>query len=127
MELRNYIKVYDDIIPPQTLGNMIRWFNTCEFKSGVIGHGVLDKNIRNVQTKPLTNLGKSLTETHWCNLLNRFFTPYSIFVGSYNLKLMTKIIFKCFFSSFSSKFHFPTISFKGYNLCKRSASFNSGS
>lgn len=73
MELRNYIKVYDDIIPPQTLGNMIRWFNTCEFKSGVIGHGVLDKNIRNVQTKPLTNLGKSLTETHWCNILNRFF------------------------------------------------------
>ena len=73
MELRNYVKVYDNVIPPQTIGNMIRWFNTCEFTSGVVGQGVLNKNIRNVQTKPLTNLGKSLTEAHWCNLLNKFF------------------------------------------------------
>ena len=73
MELRNYVKVYDNVIPPQTMGNMIRWFNTCEFTSGVVGQGVLNKNIRNVQTKPLTNLGKSLTEAHWCNLLNKFF------------------------------------------------------
>ena len=74
MELRNYVKVYDNVIPPQTIGNMIRWFNTCEFTSGVVGQGVLNKNIRNVQTKPLTNLGKSLTEAHWCNLLNKFFS-----------------------------------------------------
>jgi|TARA_R100001086_G_scaffold14808_1_gene7336 hypothetical protein len=74
MELRNYVKVYDNVIPPQTMGNMIRWFNTCGFTSGSIGQGVLDKNVRNVQTKPLTNLGKSLTEAHWCNLLNKFFS-----------------------------------------------------
>ena len=82
MELRKYLKVYDDVLPNQTMGNMIRWFNTCEFISGSVGKGVLDKNIRNVQTKPLVNLGDSLTEVHWCNLLNNYFstaiTQYSI-------------------------------------------------
>ena len=74
MELRKYLKVYDDVLPNETMGNMIRWFNTCGFTPGSVGQGVLDKNIRNVQTKPLVNLGDSLTEAHWCNLLNNYFS-----------------------------------------------------
>ena len=74
MELRKYLKVYDDVLPNETMGNMIRWFNTCGFTPGSVGQGVLDKNIRNVQTKPLVNLGDSLTEAHLCNLLNNYFS-----------------------------------------------------
>ena len=36
--------------------------------------GELHENIRNVETKPLVNFGKSLTETHWCNVLNNIFS-----------------------------------------------------
>ena len=78
--LDNYIKVYDDVLPATVVGSMIRWFNTCKFNPGLIGgsrqnpQGKLDEKIRNVQTKPLVNLGESLTEAHWCNVLNNIFS-----------------------------------------------------
>ena len=80
MELRDYIKVYDNVLPAIVVGNMIRWFNTCKFSPGLVGgtmqnpEGELHENIRNVETKPLVNFGKSLTETHWCNVLNNIFS-----------------------------------------------------
>ena len=80
MELRDYIKVYDNVLPAIVVGNMIRWFNTWKFSPGLVGgtmqnpEGELHENIRNVETKPLVNFGKSLTETHWCNVLNNIFS-----------------------------------------------------
>ncbi len=93
MELRNYIKVYDNVLPAMVVGNMIRWFNTCKFNPGLVGgtrqnpEGELHENIRNVETKPLVNFGKSLTEAHWCNLLNNIFYQSHLNTMKMDLKI----------------------------------------
>jgi hypothetical protein len=78
MEIKNFIKIYDDVLPLNTLSNFIRYVNTVEFQQtkvgGNEGEGKVDFNIRRTFAYPLTNLHKnSLTTVHWYSLLFRFF------------------------------------------------------
>ena len=73
MEIKNFIQVYDEILPLKILSNFLRYINTVEFDKASIGKGEIDFNTRRTYTKGFNNLGNSMTEVHWHNLLLHFF------------------------------------------------------
>jgi hypothetical protein len=73
MEIKNLIKIYDNILPLNTLSNFIRAINTFKFKEGEIWTNkdtvIVDKNIRNVEVFSLADFkDDNLTAIHWANL-----------------------------------------------------------
>jgi len=74
MELKNFIQVYDEILPLKKLSNLLRYINTVNFdKAGIGSEKKIDLNIRITYTKELNNLNNSMTEVHWNNFLLHFF------------------------------------------------------
>ena len=76
MELKNYIKIYDNVMPLKLVSNLIRFANASNFKETQIGGGeesYTDFNIRRTYTFPLSNLDKSMSTVHWFNLLHKYF------------------------------------------------------
>ena len=70
MEIKNFVKIYDEILPLNVLSNLIRFANANEFeKTSVGGNKEINFNIRRTYTLSLSNLDKSFTKTHWFNLL----------------------------------------------------------
>jgi len=69
MELNNYIKIYDNVIPIDTLSNLIRFANDLHFEDASVDVGKIDKKIRSTNVKNLSNLSNSMTEVHWYNFL----------------------------------------------------------
>ena len=72
MELKNFIKIFDNVIPLETLSNFLRHINTLKFeKAGIIKEGITleDFNVRRTFNYGLSNNNKSLTDVHWFNLL----------------------------------------------------------
>ena len=51
--MKNYIKIYDDVLNLQTLSNFLRFINTVDFQDARVGDGVVDKKIRNTSSYPL--------------------------------------------------------------------------
>ena len=44
MELKNYVKIYNDILPVKTLSNLIRYANTVNFEeAGVMANETMDQ------------------------------------------------------------------------------------
>jgi len=79
MEIKNFIKIYDEILPWEALCNLIRFANVSEFKETKIGGkgaSRTDFNIRRTYTLPLSNLNNSLSNVHWFNLLQFYFDKY---------------------------------------------------
>ena len=74
MEIKNFVKIYDEILPWNVLSNLIRFSNNNKFQETRIGKNKeINFNIRRTYTLPLSNLNKSLTNVHWFNLLHYFF------------------------------------------------------
>jgi hypothetical protein len=76
MEIKNFIKIYDEALPWNVLSNLIRFANISKFKETKVGAGLherTDFNIRRTYFLSLSNLSNSLTEVHWFNLLHNFF------------------------------------------------------
>ncbi len=76
MEIKNFIKIYDEVLPWNVLSNLIRFANISNFTETKISGGdssVVDFNIRRTYTLALSNLNNSLTNVHWFNLLHSFF------------------------------------------------------
>jgi Rps23 Pro-64 3,4-dihydroxylase Tpa1-like proline 4-hydroxylase len=72
MEIKNFVKIYDEVLPWNVLSNLIRFANVSEFKEAKIGGGgenKIDFNIRKTYTLPLSNLSMSISNIHWFNLL----------------------------------------------------------
>jgi hypothetical protein len=69
MEIKNFIKIYDEIMPWSILSNLIRFTNVSKFEETRIGGGLVDFNIRRTYAFPLSRLSNSLSEVHWFNLL----------------------------------------------------------
>jgi hypothetical protein len=79
MEIKNFIKIYDDVLPLEIVSSIIRYANNSEFVETKIGGGeesVVDFNIRRTYTKQLTNIDKSMSAVHWSNLLKYTFDSY---------------------------------------------------
>lgn len=76
MEIKNFVKIYDEVLPWVTLSNLIRFANISEFEETKIGGGEYsrtDFNIRKTYTLHLTNIHNSLSVVHWHNLLHKCF------------------------------------------------------
>jgi hypothetical protein len=76
MEIKNFIKIYDEVLPWNVLSNLIRFSNISNFQEAQIGGGNENKtnfNIRKTYTLPLSNSHDSLSTVHWFNLLYSYF------------------------------------------------------
>lgn len=76
MEIKNFIKIYDEALPWNVLSNLIRFANVSNFTEATIGGG--DKNVKNFNIRrtyvlPLSNLDNSLSKVHWFNLMHYYF------------------------------------------------------
>jgi predicted 2-oxoglutarate/Fe(II)-dependent dioxygenase YbiX len=74
MEIKNFIKIYDDVLPLKVLSNLIRYINTIKFEKAAIttmDHNdvIVDFNIRRTHVRRLTELSDSISEVHWFNFL----------------------------------------------------------
>lgn len=81
MEIKNFVKIYDNAIPYNTLSKLIRFANASKFEETQVGaneDAKIDFNIRRTFTLPLTQNNKSLTNVHWGNLLLNIFRNYLI-------------------------------------------------
>jgi hypothetical protein len=75
MELKNFVTVYDNALPIKTIGNLIRYANKTQFeKAKIIDENNSENfNIRRTYSSILTNIGPSMTNCHWHNILYSFF------------------------------------------------------
>jgi hypothetical protein len=76
MEIKKYIKIYDNILPFPTLSNLLKFANICKFKETKVGGGdleIIDFNVRKTYSYPLSPLFNELTNVHWSNLLHFYF------------------------------------------------------
>jgi hypothetical protein len=76
MEIKNFIKVYDEVIPWKCLSNLIRFANSSKFNECKIigdeeqGHTV-NFEIRKTYSLPLSNLNmESMSNVHWFNFIH---------------------------------------------------------
>jgi len=69
MDLREYIKIYDDAVPPYAIASFVKIANTLDFEEGKTGKNVLNKKKRSVQIAPLSPFSNSITIVHWHNFL----------------------------------------------------------
>jgi len=79
MEIKNFIKIYDEVLPWKLLSNLIRFANSSEFEETKVGGGDearKDLNVRKTHALGLSNLNSSLSNAHWCNLLQNYFYKY---------------------------------------------------
>lgn len=99
MEIKDYVKIYDDILRYETLSNFIKWINTQEnFEDARIGqgYGFVNKKIRSVKNLFLTENNNSLTNVHWYNVLSKIFKIYfDTYVTDNNFSVSTRpFVFK---------------------------------
>jgi predicted 2-oxoglutarate/Fe(II)-dependent dioxygenase YbiX len=78
MEIKNFVKIYDSVLPLNAVGNLIKYANISEFQQTRVGadnnkEGRVDFNIRRTFAKQLSNLSNSLSEVHWFNILHNCF------------------------------------------------------
>ena len=76
MEIKNFIKIYDEVLPWNVLSNLIRFANSSKFTETKIGGGnesKTDFNVRRTYTLPLSNINNSFSNVHWFSLLVYFF------------------------------------------------------
>jgi len=76
MEIKNFIKIYDEVLPWNVLSNLIKFANVSKFEETKIGGGNQSKtdfNIRRTYTLLLTNKHDLLSNVHWFNILVNFF------------------------------------------------------
>lgn len=78
MEIKNFIKIYDEILPWKVVGNIIRYANQHKkiFEKANVGQGETNFNIRRTYTCVLSNTVDSMSNVHWFNLLHAHFNKY---------------------------------------------------
>lgn len=81
MELKNYIKIYDNAIPYKAVSSFIQVANTLDFQDGGVGNNKINKKIRSVNISPLSPLSDSMTIVHWHNFL---FAIIQNYLNQYN-------------------------------------------
>jgi hypothetical protein len=77
MEIKKFIQIYDEILPWKVLSNLIRYANVLKFEETKIGggeEGRTDFNVRRTYEYPLSNFHNSISNVHWANLLNSYFS-----------------------------------------------------
>ena len=75
MEIKNFVKIYDNVLPLETLSNFIRFMNLKQqFNEAQIANNKTDFNIRRTYTYELTFYNTQLmSDIHWSRLLAKVF------------------------------------------------------
>lgn len=78
MEIKNFVKIYDEVLPWKALTNLIRFANVSNFNEAKVGgdatqSSVKNFNIRKTYNSVLSNTSESMTNVHWFNLLASYF------------------------------------------------------
>ena len=76
MEIKNFIKIYDEALPWNVLSNLIRFANISKFEETKVGGGddaQVNFNVRRTYAISLSNLNNSFSNVHWFNLLQFYF------------------------------------------------------
>jgi len=76
MEIKNFVKIYDEVLPWNVVSNIIRFANVSKFEETRVGGGEQDRvdfSIRKTYTLSLSNLNNSISNVHLFNLLYHFF------------------------------------------------------
>jgi hypothetical protein len=76
MEIKKFVKIFDEVIPWNVLSNLIKFANISNFDEAKVGGGKenrTDFNIRKTYAFGLSNLSNSLSTVHWFNLLYKYF------------------------------------------------------
>jgi len=74
MEIKNYVKIYDEVLPWNVLSNLIRFANSSTFEETKVGtEEKVNFNIRKTYALLLSNKYNSLSNVHWFNLLYHYF------------------------------------------------------
>jgi len=76
MELKNFIKIYDNVVPEKIFCNFFKFANQAEYKPAGVSIGnkqVINTNERNVSGFNINNNTPSLTEAHWYNFICSLF------------------------------------------------------
>jgi hypothetical protein len=76
MEIKNFIKIYDNVLPIKAISSILHFANISKFtetRISGIDKPIVDFNVRRTHTLVLSNLDNSLTSVHWFNLLHHFF------------------------------------------------------
>ena len=79
MEIKNFVKIYDEVLSWNVLSNLIQFANLLKFEEARVGggeEGRKDFNVRRTHTSVLTNMHNSLSNVHWSNLLLNCFNNY---------------------------------------------------
>jgi predicted 2-oxoglutarate/Fe(II)-dependent dioxygenase YbiX len=81
MEVKEFIKIYDDVISLTPIANLIKWANTQDFEYAKIlmnedGVSGVDKKTRNTKNLSLSNQSDSMTNVHYCMLIARVCSDY---------------------------------------------------
>ena len=66
MEIKEFIKIYDEVLPWNAVSNLIRFANISNFNQAKIGgdeENKTDFNIRRTYTLPLSNLSSAIPLT----------------------------------------------------------------
>jgi hypothetical protein len=74
MEIKNFIKIYDEALPWKAISNLIHFANCSKFAETGVGQGnQVNFNIRRTYALPLSNMHESMSSVHWFNLLKNYF------------------------------------------------------
>jgi hypothetical protein len=76
VEIKNFIKIYDEVLPWDVLSNLIRFSNVSNFEKGRLGPidgSETNFNIRRTYVVQLSNLHNLMSNVHWNNLLYFYF------------------------------------------------------
>tara|TARA_R110000772_G_scaffold176068_1_gene287765 strand:- start:571 stop:1167 length:597 start_codon:yes stop_codon:yes gene_type:complete len=80
MEINNFIKIYDDILPLEVVSDIIVWSNKTSFQdAGIVGgenESVVHKKTRKAKSLALDSQQKSLTNVHFARILGNIFSEY---------------------------------------------------
>tara|TARA_R110000823_G_scaffold315087_1_gene445700 strand:+ start:2223 stop:2807 length:585 start_codon:yes stop_codon:yes gene_type:complete len=73
-DIKDYIKITDNFLRPETVGSLVFWLSKQNFESACIegtgGSGIVEKKVRDTAVFPLNVYdSKSKTKTHWYNYL----------------------------------------------------------
>lgn len=79
MEIKNFVKIYDEVLPWKAIASFLVYINNLEFiPAGIASkkeelYQTTDFNVRRTYSYSLNNITNSLSTTHWFNLLHYFF------------------------------------------------------
>jgi len=82
MEIKNFIKVYDNVVPPSLVSGIIKWANKSNFKKAGVAskeaenREIVEESVRKTKVLALGQCSDSLTNVHYFNVLGKIFNSY---------------------------------------------------